>query len=90
MDKNIDAAGNFDNLQTVEEEFLGEPGGGKKEPGSRTPRKANLIEALFTFGFLIVVMSVSIIKFKLDPHIPMFVGVIAAAMMGLRLGYRSH
>ena len=79
MDKNIDAAGNFDNLQTVEEEFLGEPGGGKKEPGSRTPRKANLIEALFTFGFLIVVMSVSIIKFKLDPHIPMFVGVIAAA-----------
>ena len=66
MDKNIDAAGNFDNLQTVEEEFLGEPGGGKKEPGSWTPRKANLIEVLFTFGFLIVVMSVSIIKFKLD------------------------
>ena len=88
MDKNIDAAGNFDNLQTVEEEFLGEPGGGKKEPGSRTPRKANLIEALFTFGFLIVVMSVSIIKFKLDPHIPMFVGVIAAAVMGLWLGYK--
>ena len=76
MDKNIDIAKKFDNIQTVEEEFLEDPAGGKKDPGGRTPRKANLMEALFTFGFLIVVMSVSIIKFKLDPHIPMFVGVI--------------
>lgn len=57
-----------------------------REPDN--PRKASLIEAMATFGFLVVVMSVSIVKFRLDPHIPMFVGVIAAAAMGLRLGYR--
>ena len=88
MDKSIDTAEKFDNIQTVAEEFLEKPGGIREKPGGRGPRKATLVEALFTFGFLIVVMSVSIVKFKLDPHIPMFVGVIAAAMMGLRLGYR--
>ena len=50
-------------------------------------RKATLVDAGISFGFLIFVMSVSLVKFKLDPHIPMFLGVMAAAVMGLRLGY---
>ena len=52
------------------------------------PRKATFGEAFITFGFLIVVMSVSIIKYEIDPHIPMFTGVIVAAVMGLYLGYK--
>ena len=46
-------------------------------------RKATLVDAGISFGFLIFVMSVSLVKFKLDPHIPMFLGVMAAAVMGL-------
>lgn len=51
------------------------------------PRKATLGEAIITFGLLILVMSVSIIKFGADPHVPMFVGVILAALMALKIGY---
>ena len=39
-------------------------------------RKATLVDAGISFGFLIFVMSVSLVKFKLDPHIPMFLGVM--------------
>lgn len=53
----------------------------------RTPRLPKVWEALLTFGVLIVIMAVGIIVFEVDPHIPMFVGVIAAAIMALLLGY---
>ena len=33
-------------------------------------------------------MSVGIKVFEVDPHIPMFIGVIAAAVMAMVLGYR--
>ncbi len=52
------------------------------------PRKATLTEAFITFAILIVVMAVGIIRFEVDPHIPMFCGVIAAAVMGLFIGYK--
>ena len=64
MDKSIDTAEKFDNIQTVAEEFLEKPGGIREKPGGRGPRKATLVEALFTFGFLIVVMSVSILTYS--------------------------
>lgn len=52
------------------------------------PRKATLGEAIITFVLLIVIMSVSIIVFELDPHMPMFIGVIIAALMALKIGYK--
>lgn len=53
----------------------------------KTPRKAKLGEALLTFVALIIVMAVAIIKFGSEPHVPMFIGVIFAALMALYLGY---
>ena len=75
-------------LETLEATVPGfSEGGGPGAGKSGGVRKATLLDAGISFGFLIVVMSVSLVKFKLDPHIPMFIGVIAAAIMGLRLGY---
>lgn len=59
----------------------------KEEKKKRTPRMPKLWEALVTLGVLIVVMAVGIMVFEVDPHIPMFVGIIAAALMALYLGY---
>lgn len=33
-------------------------------------------------------LAVGIIIFGVDPHVPMFVGVMAAAIMALHLGYK--
>ena len=57
----------------------------KKE---RTPRIPKLWEALLVLGLLIAVLAVGIIVYGVDPHIPMFVGTIGAALMALRLGYK--
>lgn len=54
----------------------------------KQPRDAKLYEALLTFAILIAVMAVGIIVFKADPHIPMFVGVIVAAIMALKMGHK--
>lgn len=51
-------------------------------------RMPKLWEAIFTFLTLIIVMALGIIVFKAAPHVPMFVGVISAALMALRLGYK--
>lgn len=64
--------------------------GMKPEEVKASPRKATLLEALLTFGLLILIMSVSIIKYEVDPHVPMFVGVILAALMALKIGYEWH
>ena len=53
----------------------------------RTPRLPRVWEALLTFLVLIVIMAVGIIVFKVNPHMPMFVGVVGAAIMALLLGY---
>jgi len=54
----------------------------------REIKTTKLHHALITFAVLIVVMSVGIKVFEVDPHIPMFIGVIAAAVMAMVLGYR--
>lgn len=59
----------------------------KDENGS-APRQPSLIEALMTFIFLVSIMAVSIIFYKVDPHVPMFFGVVGAALMALHLGYK--
>lgn len=59
----------------------------KKNFIDQTPRKANLGEALFTFIALILIMLISIKKYEIDPHIPMFLGVIIVCLMALKIGY---
>ena len=47
-----------------------------------------LWEALLTLAILILALAVGIIHYEVDPHVPMFVGVCAAALMAMRLGYK--
>ncbi len=55
---------------------------------SKTPRMPKLWEALLTMGILVALMAVAILVYGVDPHIPMFLGAMAAALMALRLGYK--
>ncbi len=55
---------------------------------AKEPRAPKLYEAIATFLGLVVIMSVGIVVFEVSPHIPMFIGVIFAALMALRLGYK--
>lgn len=50
-------------------------------------RQAKLSEALIVFGLLIAVMFISIFHYGVDPHIPMFIGVIVAAVVALLIGH---
>ncbi len=59
----------------------------EKDNNKKQPRETKLSEALITFAILIVVMATGIVKYDVDPHIPMFIGVIAAALMALHIGY---
>ena len=54
----------------------------------REIKEPKLAQAIFSFLALIAVMSVGIIVFKVDPHIPMFVGVIIAAIVAMSLGFK--
>lgn len=54
----------------------------------REPRMPKLWEALLTMLFLVVMLAIGIIVYGVDPHVPMFVGVIGAALMALYLGYK--
>lgn len=48
----------------------------------------SILEALISLGFLVVVLAVGILVFGVDPHVPMFIGVIGAALMAMWLGYK--
>lgn len=50
-------------------------------------RKPYLWEAILSFGFLILVMGVSISYYKADPHIPMLIGTFFAAIIAMRAGF---
>lgn len=54
----------------------------------REVKNATLSKAILSFVGLIAVMSVGIIVFEVDPHIPMFIGVIIAAIVTMTLGYK--
>lgn len=54
---------------------------------NKTARKPHLWEALLSFGFLIIVMGVSIIKYESAPHIPMLIGTLFAVLIALKIGY---
>lgn len=52
-------------------------------------RKATLLEALIPILFLIVTLAFALLKFNVDPHIPLILGTIVAALMGVfRLGFK--
>lgn len=54
---------------------------------NKKERLPKLWEAILTFLTLIAIMAVGIIVFKTEPHVPMFIGVISAAIMAMHLGY---
>ncbi|NLY87599.1 MAG: Na+/H+ antiporter NhaC, partial [Clostridiales bacterium] len=45
-------------------------------------------QALISFAGLMAVMSVGIVVFEVDPHIPMFIGVIISAIMAMVIGHK--
>lgn len=53
----------------------------------KVARKPYLWEALLSFGFLILVMAVSIIRYETDPHIPMLIGTFFAVLIALKIGF---
>ena len=57
----------------------------EKKTSGRMPK---LWEAIVTLVILIVSLAVGIMYYEVDPHVPMFVGVIAAALMAMYLGYK--
>ncbi len=59
-----------------------------EEKKRKEPRMPKLWEALVTLLFLVGVLALGIIVYGTDPHVPMFVGTIGAALMALHLGYR--
>lgn len=60
----------------------------KKQQEIKEGRMPHLWEALLSLAILIGVLAVGIIIYGVDPHVPMFVGACAAALMALKLGYK--
>lgn len=60
----------------------------KEKKPDRQPRQPKVYHALIVFGVLIAIMSVGIIVYGSNVHVPMFCGVIAAALMALWLGFK--
>ena len=54
----------------------------------KKPRMPKVWEALLVLVFLIAMLSVGIIIYGVDPHIPLILGVAAAAVMAMVLGYK--
>lgn len=54
----------------------------------REVKQPKLYQALISFAGLMAVMSVGIVVFEVDPHIPMFIGVIISAIMAMVLGHK--
>lgn len=51
-------------------------------------RAPHMYEAILSFLGIIIVMAIGIVVFGVDPHIPMFIGVIIAALISLKIGYK--
>jgi NhaC family Na+:H+ antiporter len=53
----------------------------------KTGRDPYIWEATLSLVAMIAAISVSIIKFGADPHIPILIGVVVTALIGLKAGY---
>ena len=52
-------------------------------------RQATLVEALIPIIFLIIILGLSLTLFKVDPQIPLLLGTVVAALIGVyRLGFK--
>lgn len=51
-------------------------------------RMPKVWEALLVLLFLVGVLALGIIKYEVDPHVPLILGVLAAAIMAALLGYK--
>lgn len=58
------------------------------EAKTKAVRDPFLWEALISFVGLIFVMAIGIVVFKVDPHMPMFIGVIISALIALKIGHK--
>lgn len=54
----------------------------------KTIKHPTFIEALVPITFLIIIISVSILKFGADPQIPLLLATIVAVLLGFKLGYK--
>ena len=55
----------------------------------KQPRKATLFEALIPIVFLVIMLALALLKFNVDPQIPLILATGVAALIGvLRLGYK--
>ena len=52
----------------------------------KTIKRPTFIEALIPITFLIIIISVSILKFGADPQIPLLLATIVAVLLGFKLG----
>lgn len=57
------------------------------DEGEPEVRQAYLYEAFLSFGFLIIVMGIGIFHYGAEPHIPMLLGTLFAAIMAKKIGY---
>lgn len=53
----------------------------------KTPRMPKVWQSLVVLLFLVAMLAVGIIVFGVDPHVPMLLGVMGAAIMAMVLGY---
>jgi Na+:H+ antiporter, NhaC family len=59
--------------------------------GVKIPRRPSLLEAFIPVFVLIALLGFHILLNQGSPHVPLVLGTVVAAMMGLRLGHRwSH
>ena len=54
----------------------------------KTIKRPTFIEALIPIVFLIIIISVSILKFGADPQIPLLLATIVAVLLGFKLGFK--
>lgn len=51
-------------------------------------KKPTFIQALIPIVFLIFIISIGILKFGVDPQIPLLMATVVAVLLGLKLGYK--
>jgi NhaC family Na+:H+ antiporter len=55
--------------------------------GPREKRDPYLWEALISILALVTMISLAIVRYESDAHVPILIGVLVAALMGLRAGF---
>ncbi|WP_070710519.1 hypothetical protein [Nosocomiicoccus sp. HMSC059G07] len=59
-----------------------------KESKLESPRQINVFLAIIPFIVMIFSMYVAVVKFEIDPHVPLILGTATAAIVALICGYK--